>query len=59
MNSIRVNALLSAVSALAMMFAATTASAEIEDGLVTSSLVSSSTGTPDIVAQAQRFDEPE
>lgn len=59
MFSIRFNALLSAVAALALIFAATTASAEMEDGLTTSSLVSGSTGTADIVAQSQRYDEPE
>ncbi len=59
MNFIRVNALLSALSALALMVAATTASAEMEDGLVKSSLVSSSAGTATTVAQTQRVDEPE
>ena len=59
MYAIRANALLAAISALALMVAATTASAEMEDGLVASSLVSGSAGTADVVAQAQRFDEPE
>lgn len=59
MYSIRVHALLAAVSALATIVAATTASAEMEDGLVTTSLVSGSASTAEIVAQAQRFDEPE
>lgn len=59
MYSIRFNALLAVISALALMAAATTVSAEMEDGIVTSSLVSNSAGTPEIVAQAQRFDEPE
>ena len=59
MYSIRVNALLAAISALALMVAATTASAEMEDGLVTSSLVAGSATTADVVAQSQRFDEPE
>lgn len=59
MYSIRFNALLAAISALALMAAANTVSAEMEDGIVTSSLVSGSAGTAEIVAQAQHFDEPE
>lgn len=59
MFSIRFNALLSAVAALAFIFAATTASAEMEDGLVSSSLVSGSVITAGTVAQSQRYDEPE
>lgn len=59
MYSIRFNALLAAISALALMAAATTVSAEMEDGTITSSLAYSSAGTQGIVAQAQHFDEPE
>ena len=59
MYSIRFNALLAAFSALALMVAAVPAWAEMEDGLVTSSLASGSTGTAEIVVQGQRVDEPE
>ena len=59
MYSIRFNVLLSAIAALALTLAASSASAEMDDGLTTSSLVSGSVSTAEIVAQSQRFDEPE